>query len=436
MHTQRLIPLACGVVFIALCLFIAFRHQAKLSASHVFIVPSVSQGHELDKSFYQTRFVSNGDTRLVHSATAVQREDGVIQAFWFGGTREGHRDVQIYTATYDPATTLWSEDAPLVTRQATQHAERRYVRKLGNPVAAKGQDGRLWLFFVSVSMGGWSGSSINLTLSEDNGRTWSQPRQLTTSPLFNISTLVKGPPVFYADGSLGLPVYHEFLGKFSELLHLTTDGRIRGKVRISSGRKAIQPVLFVLDQHSALAVMRNTDADMPRRAWASRTQDGGRTWSGVERTPILNKDSAVGGVSTQAALLCAANFSERDRSGLSLLLSRDQGRTWSFVHDAEPPRSSLPPESFPGDAAVQDQHAMLSTSAVASAARTTQCEPGRPRCDFRNDYPFLMQDNNGMFHLFYTWNRALIRHVTFNAAWLTAQGEQPLDVLIAREAGR
>lgn len=435
MHTQRLISLACGVLCIALCLLIGFRHQAKLSASHAFTVASVSQGQELDEPVYQTRFVSDGGTRLVHSAAAVQRGDGVIQAFWFGGTREGHRDVQIYTATYDPTTTLWSEDAPLVTRESTQNAELRYVRKLGNPVAARGLDGRLWLFFVSVSMGGWSGSSINVTLSEDNGRTWSKPRQLITSPLFNISTLVKGPPVFYADGSLGLPVYHEFLGKFSELLHISPDGRVRGKTRISSGRKAIQPVLFVLDSKNALALMRNTDADMPRRAWACRTKDGGRTWSNLERTPIFNKDSAVGGVSTPGVLLCAANFSQRDRSGLSLLLSRDQGRTWSFVHDVESPRTSLPPERFPGNAAVQNRHATLSISAVASAARTTQCEPGRPRCDFRNDYPFLMQDSTGMFHLFYTWNRALIRHVTFNAAWLTAQGEQPLDVLIAREGG-
>lgn len=437
MHTQRLIPLACGALFIALCLFVGFRHQAKLAVSPAFIPAVAALPDRIPREpVYRSRFVSDGVTRLVHAASAVQRNDGTIQAFWFGGTREGHRDVQIYTAAYDPATAKWSQDAALITRAVTQEAELRYVKKLGNPVAAKGPDGRLWLFFVSVSLGGWSGSSINLTISEDDGQTWSKPRQLITSPLLNISTLVKGPPVFFADGSLGLPAYHEFLGKFSELLRLTRDGRIAGKVRISSGRKAIQPVIFVFDQDNALAVMRNTDPAAPRRAWSSRTGDGGRTWSRLERTPIFNKDSALGGVSTPETLICAANFSERDRSGLSLLASRDQGRTWSFLHDVEPPRRSLPPEQYPGNAVLMDQDDALSAAAAAQTARTVQCETGRPLCDFRNDYPWLMQDGRGMFHLFYTWNRALIRHVVFNAAWLEARGDKPLSLLMEREAAR
>ncbi|WP_206323709.1 exo-alpha-sialidase, partial [Pseudomonas viridiflava] len=95
----------------------------------------------------------------------------------------------------------------------------KYIRKLGNPVIALAPDKRLWLFYVSVSVGGWAGSTVNAMVSSDMGANWSPPRQLVTSPFLNISTLVRAAPVFHADGSIGLPVYHEFLGKFAEYLY-------------------------------------------------------------------------------------------------------------------------------------------------------------------------------------------------------------------------
>lgn len=426
-----------GAFFIALSLLVAFHHQAKhFQAPHGFLVAEQPLAG-LGKPLYQQGFVSGGITRLVHSATAIQRQDGVLQAFWFGGSREGHPDVAIFTATYDPAKQSWSDDAVVVTRQATQASEHRLIKKLGNPAAVKDQDGRLWLFFVSVSIGGWSGSSINLTISGDQGRNWSNPRQLITSPFLNISTLVKGSPFFFKDGTIGLPVYHEFLGKFSEVLRLDAEGRVIDKVRITSRRLAIQPVVYPLDATSAVALMRNTDSSSPKRAWISRTDDGGANWRTPKRTDIFNRDSAIGGcVIAQNAILSVVNFSEHDRDSLSLLLSQDQGQTWSFIHDVEARRNPLEPDQFFQNVAVNLHSARLSQDTIAEVASAIQCESGRPQCDFRFDYPYLIKDRQGVFHLFYTWNRAFIRHVAFNAAWLDQQPKQPLDVLIEREATR
>jgi predicted neuraminidase len=76
----------------------------------------------------------------------------------------------------------------------------------------------------------------------------------------------------------------------------------------------------------------------------------------------------------------------------------------------------------------------LSQDDIARLAAATQCTAGRAQCNFRFDYPYLIQDRAGTFHLFYTWNRALIRHVAFNSAWLDQQPNQPLDVLMRRES--
>jgi predicted neuraminidase len=73
---------------------------------------------------------------------------------------------------------------------------------------------------VAVSFGGWAASRLVVLESDDLGRSWDFDEALTTSPFMNISTLVKTPPIRYADGTVGLPVYHEMVGKFGELLRL------------------------------------------------------------------------------------------------------------------------------------------------------------------------------------------------------------------------
>ena len=57
---------------------------------------------------------------------------------------------------------------------------------------------------VAVSIGGWAGSSISVMHSDDDGVTWSVPKRLITTPLLNLSTLVKGSGFLFADGTMGI----------------------------------------------------------------------------------------------------------------------------------------------------------------------------------------------------------------------------------------
>jgi len=337
------------------------------------------------RPFYRPQLLPNNTTRSVHSATAAEISGGRLRAFWYGGSREGASDVAIYTSVFSPPERTWSPERVLVTRESAQRHLQRYVRKLGNPAVGRDRSGRLWLFFVSVSVGGWAGSAVNLMVSEDEGETWSPPRRLVTSPFFNISTLVRGSPLQFADGTIGLPAYHEMAGKFGELLRLDTEGRAIRKIRLSWGRSSLQPVIVPRSETDAVGFMRHAGGP-PGRVLMIRTSDAGAHWSQPVRTVLPNPDAAVGAVLlANGPLVLAFNNSQEDREDLSLALSTDFGITWRVAHRLEG-------------------------------------EPASPKAPLPEySYPWIMQDTAGDIHVLYTWGRSRIKHVHFNRAWLVGR---------------
>jgi predicted neuraminidase len=332
------------------------------------------------KPLFRSELLPNGSAPSVHAATAVELADGTLRAFWYGGSREGASDVAIYTATY--AAGAWTPETALVRREEAQRSLQRSLRKLGNPVAGRDPRGRVWLFYVSVSVGGWAGSAINAIVSDDEGRTWSAPRRLISSPFFNISTLVKGPLVQLADGTMALPVYHEMIGKFGELLRLDADGRVIGKTRLSWGASSLQPVVVPRSESDAVAFMRYA-GDPPGRVLVIRSSDAGEHWTAPEKTALPNPNAAVGGVLLAGGpLLLAFNNAEQNREDLSLALSGDFGATWR----------------------------------VARRLEGEGLGPRAPVSEY--SYPWVMQDRAGNVHVLYTWGRARIKHAVFNQAWL------------------
>jgi predicted neuraminidase len=350
-----------------------------------FAVPRAAVPEPSAKPLFGSQLLPSG-TLSVHSATAVELRDGRLRAFWYGGTREGASDVAIYTSVYSPKEETWSPERAVMTRELAQRHLRRHVRKLGNPVAGRDPAGRIWLFFVSVSVGGWAGSAINAVVSTDEGETWGAPRRLIASPFFNVSTLVKGPPVPLSDGTIALPAYHEFLGKFGELLRVDADGRVMGKTRLSWGKSSLQPVIVPRSETEAVAFMRYA-GDPPARVLVIRTNDAGAHWTAPVKTALPNPNSAVGSVLLAGGpLVLAFNNAEENRESLSLALSGDFGDSWRVVRQLEG-------ESLPTHAPVPEY-----------------------------SYPWIMQDRSGDVHVLYTWGRSRIKHAVFNRAWLEGGG--------------
>jgi len=368
----------------------------------------------------RTHFVSTQQNISTHAASLVEMSDGRIRAFWFAGSHEGAQDVEIRSAVFDPVHDSWDLEQSIANREDTQHSLLRYVKKLGNPVALRTPDGKLWLFYVTVSVGGWAGSSITAITSSDNGTTWSSARRLITLPFTNISTLVKGTPFLYSDGTMGLPVYHEFIGKFGELLRVDSSGEVIDKHRLSSGISTLQPVVLIENPLQALALMRRSGSS-PKRVIATTTDDAGQHWSAPSATSLANPDAAISGVVLpDGRILVVLNDIEEDRDALSLMVSANGGATWKTLYQLEDQRGQPTEPGRYLEAAAKLAKAtdasITDATSYAKSAQRNQCTA--QKCDFEFSYPYLIESGNGDFHLVYTWNRSFIKYVRFNRAWL------------------
>ena len=373
------------------------------------------------------RFVSSDLDDFVHSSSITALPGGNLMSVWFAGTREGAADVQIRGARFDAASGEWGDEEVLATRDMTREAVGKPIRKLGNPVIALAPDDRLWLFYVSVSLGGWAGSAINVMVSEDMGNTWSKPRQLITSPFINISTLVRSAPVFHQDGSIGLPVYHEFLGKFPEYLYLDADARVVDKFRMADGDTSLQPTVVTLDDRRAIALLRY--AGREGHVLATVTADAGQTWSEERAIEPWNPNSSLAAVrSHRDTLLVAQNNLADGRFRLTLDESTFSLSDWSLVNtldestDAEGEpipidryipqiREKFIEASGPRRQVLLDEYVEMLEGRV--------CRRGL--CDFEYEYPYMVRSDDGRFHMVYSWNNSFIKHVTFNRAWVEEQ---------------
>ncbi|HBJ36630.1 MAG TPA: hypothetical protein DDZ51_18115, partial [Planctomycetaceae bacterium] len=225
-------------------------------------------------------------------------------------------------------------------------------------------------------LGGWSGSSVSLKYSDDGGSTWSDSRRLISSPFLNVSNLVRAIPLEMSDGSVLLPVYHEFLIKCGEILHLSPEGNLIAKYRMGNSVGALQPTLAAVDENTILAFHRSTGNSYPR-VLANRSVDGGRTWSDAQPIGLPNSNSSVAVVSrNKGGFLMALNASETERTELSLAVS-DDGIDWDII------------KTFP---------------AIPNGLESS--------------YPTLVKAADGNYHLTYTWAREKICHIRFNDSWM------------------
>ncbi len=375
-------------------------------------------------SQWQFDFASDAKTELVHAASMVELPDGRIRGFWFAGSYEGAPDVSINSAVFDPQTGTWSPEKTVVTRKWIVQQWGRHVRQLGNMTPVIDADGRMRLYVVAVSLGGWAGSRVVALHSNDLGATWHFDRVLKTTPFLNISTLVKTPPVHYKDGTIGLPVYHELVGKFGELLRLDKHNRILDMSRIGYGRVAIQPLVLVTGPQSLVAFLR-PERDGERRLYVSHSQNGGADWTPIHMESLVNASSAVGGIALSPDhWAVVTNCNKEARDDLCIRQTRDAGQHWDkteIFRDKSKWRDDAP--SWQKYRAILSKvlkrtDTSLDVQKVLKHARHNMCEKGKG-CDFQFDYPYMIQTRNGDIHILYTWNKTLIRH-----AWLRADATE------------
>lgn len=376
-HLLPLLPLAesrwVPLVAFVLALLFCLPWLRPLTPSR-FVIAAPMEALPLHKPVQLERHAIPNPAASAHSVSLANLGPARIGAAWFAGTKEGAADVSIFFSTYNGHD--WSVPQAIMTRPKIEGDTQRLVRKLGNPVLWSDGEGTLHLWFVSVSYGGWAGSALNHATSKDGGLTWSKVRRLVTSPFWNISTLIRNPPLPLTDGGLALPVYHEFIAKRPEWLRLDSHGQVDDKDHIPAASRSLQPAVVAANSQQALMLLR--DASPTHRIRLSRSEDGGQHWSAASASELPNPDAGIALLRlADGRLLLAYNPQEANRTQLALSLSRDEGQSWSAPY---------------------------------------LIENGSGQEEF--SYPSMIQDEQGTIHLAYTWKRERIAHLSFHPDWL------------------
>jgi predicted neuraminidase len=324
-----------------------------------------------------SRISTGSPAPSVHSATAVELPDGTIRAFWFGGSREGASDVAIWSADRTGGT--WSAPRVAVDRDLVARGTRRYVRKLGNPVAYVSPHGALHLFVVSVSFGGWSGSAVN-HLAYGPGDSVVSVNRLIASPVLNLGTLVRGAALPDPRGGILLPAYHETVKKFPLLLRIEK-GRVVGREGPVVRGDLFQPAVVAGAGSAMELFLRSGEGAEAKIHYSHHDGTAGSDWSGPKPISIPNPNAGISALRLPGGdFLLAANPDSDSRENLVLFRAPAAEGPWRRVFT------------------------------VDTAAREPD-ETDLPRVEY--SYPWLMLDRSGTGHLFYTWNRREIRHWCF-----------------------
>ena len=326
------------------------------------------------KILFETKFISQPDFILfAHSPTLTRLKNGDLLALWFAGSDEGKPDVRIWQSRFHDG--AWEMAQAIISPELISKETRCYVRKVGNPVVCRSSEGTLHLFVVTA-IGGWAASSLNELDCYDEGKTWHNVRRLVLTPFFNLSTLCRTSPVPLTDGGFYLPVYHESVRDYPEILRFDSTGKFVQQIRMTSHNDVLQPSIVPLGKEEAYAFFRN-NGDAQRILYRQQTDNCGLEWGNLIKTNLINPNSSlVVREIFPRKFIMIHNPTNRDTIAISI--SYD-GLAWKEIYSLD----YMPSESF--------------------------------------SYPAIyVQD--GVIDVLYAWKKQKIKHVRFNVAWLKSKG--------------
>ena len=156
-------------------------------------------------------------TKSTTSTTATPRiYEGAYLSYVTAALRDDSRKS---AAKPTPKPQHWTPPREILTPALLSHLSGKFIAKLGNPVSFVDSRGRVHLFVVGVSLGGWATSRVywlefDKTLEQLHFR-----QELALSPFANLSFLVRSSALLLEDGGFILPLYHELARKYPLLLH-------------------------------------------------------------------------------------------------------------------------------------------------------------------------------------------------------------------------
>ena len=267
---------------------------------------------------------------ISHSSSITRLANGDLLAVWFAGSKEGQPDVKIWQSRFSNG--KWEIAHEILSNYTLMSDTNRYISKLGNPVVYRATNGTLYLFVVSVSIGGWGGSRLNQLISHDEGRSWLRANELVLNPFINISSLNRSNAVTLQDGGFYLPVYHEFMRTYPFLLRFDSSGKFIEQIRISNKNTMLQPSVVAINDLTAYVYMRNNNK-LNNVLYCQKTTDGGLTWDTPLATNVTNPDSSlvVAKITANKLLMVYNIGATTGNRGKLALATSDDGVHWRQI---------------------------------------------------------------------------------------------------------
>ncbi len=291
-----------------------------------------------------------------HASTIVE-SNGSLVAAWFGGTREGQKDVGIWLARHGNAG--WSK--PVEVANGVKNSKLRFP--CWNPVLFQPRTGPLLLFYkVGPNPRDWWGE---LKTSADGGKSWSKATRLPDG----FWGPIKNKPIELADGTMFCPSSSEHDGWRVHMEWTPDAGRSwhsSGPLNFGDELGIIQPT--ILNYGKALQILCRSRQGRIVESWSS---DSGRSWSKPAKTNLPNPNSGIDAVSlADGRAVLVYNHTRRGRSPINVAVSSN-GKVWK-------------------------------------AAVVLETEPGE------YSYPAVIQTADGLIHTTYTWKRRKVKHVVID----------------------
>ncbi len=299
-----------------------------------------------------------------HASTIAQVARGQMVCAWFGGAREGAKDVAIWSSLFENGG--WT--APAEAADGIQPGGSRHP--CWNPVLFQPTNGPLLLFYkVGPSPRAWWGM---LKTSADGGRTWSTARRLPDGILGPI----KNKPVQLPGGTILCPSSTEDNGWRVHFESTSDLGRTWDKTPpVNDGVKfsAIQPTIL-FHPGGRLQALGRTRQGCIFELWS---EDDGRTWGPMAATALPNPNSGIDAVTlNDGRHLLVYNHCTAGRTPLNVAISSD-GKQWKQAFVLEKQKGEY-------------------------------------------SYPAVIQSSDHLVHITYTWKRTRIKHVVLDPQRLRA----------------
>jgi predicted neuraminidase len=312
--------------------------------------------------------------RSCHASTIAETKDNFISAY-FAGTDEGNKDVGIWISIKPKDSSTWLK--PFEVANGIQYSliptKEQMRHPCWNPVLYQADNGKLLLFYkVGSTPTSWWGM---LTVSNNQGKTWSEPRRLPEG----IIGPVRAKPIKLPDKSLLCGSSTEDKG-WRVHMEITPDlGKTWSRTEaLNDGKEfpAIQPTILTYPD-GKLQILCRSRGNL-RQSWST---DGGKSWTPLVLSTLPNPSAGIDAVTLEdGRQLLVYNHSNKNRAQLNVAISTD-GERWKAALKLEDDIT------FDGKRAY-------------------------------GAYPAAIQASDGLVHITYTWRREKINYVVIDPSRL------------------